>query len=60
MSTPHKCPVCDGAVVVSRHPWVAGDVPTCTAYGTETHPCKACNGTGVVWEPQFCRGGSLK
>ena len=47
---PHKCPVCDGAGGVSRPPWIAGDVYTWSGASTEQHPCKACGGTGIVWE----------
>lgn len=38
MSTPHKCPACDG--------W--GKRPS-GLYGME-YECSACGGTGVVWE----------
>lgn len=44
------CPVCNGAGMVSRPPWVAGDQPQWTSGNTtDQHKCKACNGTGVVW-----------
>jgi len=46
---PHKCPVCNGHGTVSRPPWIAGDVSTWTG-NADTYPCKACNGTGIVWE----------
>ena len=42
MTTPHRCPVCNGSGLV---------------YGTLYHgpveqvPCRSCNGTGVVWSP---------
>jgi hypothetical protein len=48
--TPHKCPVCDGAGKVSIPPWVAGDQPEWSSTDTAPHPCRACCGTGIVWE----------
>jgi hypothetical protein len=47
---PHKCPVCDGAGLVSRPPWIAGDVPGWSSSDCAPHPCKPCFGTGIVWE----------
>jgi DnaJ-class molecular chaperone len=46
---PYKCPVCNGRGIVSTPPWIASDVQTFTANGTETYPCRACAGTGLVW-----------
>lgn len=40
MSHPHRCPLCQGS----------GELPTNT-----TNPyvvCHACNGKGIVWEPE--------
>jgi DnaJ-class molecular chaperone len=48
-SVPFKCPVCEGTGLVSRPPWVAGDVPEWTAAQTQ-YPCRTCDGTGVMWE----------
>lgn len=45
---PHKCPVCDGQGIVSKPPWVAGDQEIWVDNVT-SHPCKACNGTGIIW-----------
>ena len=47
---PHRCPVCGGHGTVSRPPWVAGDQTEWASNGTETYPCRACRGTGIVWE----------
>ena len=47
---PHCCPVCHGAGTVSRPPWVAGDQPTWDAGGIEFYECRACKGSGMVWE----------
>ena len=49
--TPHACPVCYGQGTVSKPPHVAGDQLTWTDNRTDTYPCRACKGTGVVWEP---------
>ncbi len=48
---PHACPVCNGQGTVSKPPWIAGDVTEWTSGDTQFYPCKACNGTGIVWEP---------
>lgn len=39
MSTPHKCPVCDGS----------GQVPSQGSTATHVN-CGACNGAGIVWD----------
>ena len=49
--TPHKCPVCNGTALVSYPPYVAGDCPYFTATSAPW-PCRSCNGTGVIWEPE--------
>jgi hypothetical protein len=46
---PHKCPVCQGTGIVSRPPWIAGDIGEWTDSGNNTYPCKACDGKGVIW-----------
>ena len=46
---PYVCPVCNGAGTVSRPPWVAGDVYSWPGSTCCTWPCRACNGTGVIW-----------
>ena len=47
--TPHKCPLCDGAGTVSRPPWVAGDQNTWVGSGNVTWPCRAGEGTSLVF-----------
>ena len=47
--TPFTCPVCNGAKTVSRPPWVAGDIAVWGGSTTESYPCPACDGTGIVW-----------
>lgn len=42
--TPHKCPVCNGAGQV----WPINDFKTTSIPGPT--PCRACGGTGIVWE----------
>ena len=49
---PHTCPVCHGATIVSRPDWIAGDVLSWVSNNTQTYPCKACSGTGIVWEKE--------
>lgn len=49
---PHKCPVCDGAGLVSRPPNIPGDQRSWDGSSAGfPYSCKACNGTGVVWGP---------
>ena len=48
--TPHACPVCFGHGTVSKPPHVAGDQPSWTDNQSDPYACRACNGTGIVWE----------
>lgn len=51
---PFKCPVCDGSGLVSRPPWIAGDIFTWTLDSANINfKCKTCNGTGVIWSHQM-------
>ena len=47
---PHKCPCCNGHQTVSKPPNVAGDQLTWYASDAGPYQCKACIGTGIVWE----------
>ena len=48
MSTPHKCPVCEGRGHVP-----AGFYARATAmHNTAPETCKACDGAGVIWPPK--------
>jgi hypothetical protein len=50
--TPHRCPACAETGKVSRPPWVGGDVDTWADNSAGTlYDCRACDGTGIVWEP---------
>lgn len=52
---PHTCPVCNGGGDVSKPPHIAGDVTEWfSADANETYPCRACNGTGIVWRATPC------
>lgn len=42
------CPVCNGAGLVSRPPWVAGDVPEWTDNKTGPYSCRSCGGRGYL------------
>lgn len=50
----HACPVCRGHGTVSKPPYVAGDQDGWVSSDTGPYPCRACNGTGIVW------GGEVK
>jgi len=46
--TPHKCPICNGNGIID-----AGFYNQTSGYWTSTEgieACRACNGTGIVWE----------
>lgn len=45
---PHKCPVCNGTGLVSRPPYVAGDVEQWVS-DQANHPCRPCAGSGIIW-----------
>ncbi len=53
MSTPHKCPVCDGTGKVSRPPHIAGDQKSWMDSSSGPYDCQPCLGTGVLWELDF-------
>jgi len=47
-SIPYKCPKCDGQGIVSKPPWVAGDVHQWSS--TEvTFECDVCHGSKIIW-----------
>ncbi len=50
MDTPHKCPVCNGTGLVSIPPDLPGDQLTYTSASIRSYECKACTGSGIVWE----------
>ena len=41
------CPKCNGQGIVSKPPWVAGDVDTWNSTAT-THVCDLCNGAKII------------
>lgn len=49
MSQPHKCPVCEGEGTRHRR-----------GYCNTAEKCHACNGTGIVWEPETTSWGTTK
>jgi len=50
MSTPYKCPVCNGTGKVSRPPHIPGDIDHWDDSTTGScYPCSACGGRGIVW-----------
>ena len=42
------CPVCAGTGLVSRPPWIAGDVTTWVSCRTDPYECKTCRGLGIL------------
>lgn len=50
LKKPHCCPVCNGSGQVGKPPGVPGDQDEWTTNGTALYQCKACKGTGIVWE----------
>lgn len=53
-----KCPVCDGTRLVSRPPWIAGDVMMWTDSQTGPYTCKTCNGNGIIDTTLFMFAGN--
>jgi hypothetical protein len=51
MSEYQKCPVCDGTGLVSKPPYVAGDVSTWATSTSCAFTCKVCNGSCVIPKP---------
>jgi len=49
---PHKCPVCDGEGLVNSPPHLANEVFAQMAGQPGLYTCRACNGTGIVWEKE--------
>jgi hypothetical protein len=48
MSTPHKCPICHGRGTVP--PGFYDQIDTGTSISTQRPTCKACGGSGLVWD----------
>lgn len=52
MSTPHRCPVCQGAGKVESTLYQQGDLTTSSAF-IGMVDCRSCYGTGVLWESEL-------
>jgi DnaJ-class molecular chaperone len=50
---PHKCPVCRGQGTVSKPPHIAGDQDAWVSSDVGPYMCRACNGTGIIWEVEI-------
>ncbi len=52
-TTPHRCPVCNGAGLVSIPPGMAGDIVDAETFVVTSEagpwPCQPCGGAGVLW-----------
>lgn len=46
---PHRCPVCNGHGVVSYPKGIAADQESFTSSSPGPWPCRACDGSGVLW-----------
>jgi len=46
-----KCPVCDGTGLVSKPPWIAGDVNEWVDSSSVPYTCKTCLGSGIIEMP---------
>jgi hypothetical protein len=46
---PYKCPVCYGQGIVSKPPWISGDIHIWGGADTSSYECKACSGRGILW-----------
>lgn len=45
-----KCPKCDGQGIVSKPPWIAGDVYEWSSTAAQ-HQCNVCNGAMIILSP---------
>mgnify|MGYP001595488580 CR=1 FL=1 len=51
-SKPYKCPICNGTGLVSRPPYIAGDVSLWSASNQITWGCPACKGAKIIWSQE--------
>lgn len=42
------CPKCNGQGIVSKPPWVAGDVPQWASTSTQMYTCNVCDGHKII------------
>lgn len=49
MAKPHKCPVCEGEGTLTVHN-PSRQISGCTILHLTPTKCRACKGTGIVWE----------
>ena len=47
------CPKCNGQGIVSRPPWIAGDVHQWSGGTASSFVCNVCNGARVIYPPQI-------
>jgi DnaJ-class molecular chaperone len=45
------CPKCNGQGIVSRPPWVPGDVAQWSSPAT-SYPCDVCKGLKIIYVPE--------
>jgi len=45
------CPVCNGAGLVSRPDFIAGDITQWSDCQTGGYPCRVCSGLGLIQRP---------
>ena len=43
-----KCPICDGAGLLNRPPWVAGDQQEWSTTDASPYTCHGCQGSGLL------------
>lgn len=48
MTSISLCPNCGGQKIVSKPPYIAGDVNAWVSSGTPTYPCPTCDGRGWI------------
>jgi hypothetical protein len=47
----HLCPLCKGQGIVSKPPWVAGDVDEWVSSNAGPYTCRVCQGAGIIPAP---------
>ncbi len=54
MRAPHKCPCCEGFGTRTIPSYMNQDGVTFSYVPERIIECRACRGTGIVWEEEIC------
>jgi hypothetical protein len=48
MTNVHLCPKCGGQGIVTKPPWLPGDVPSWVSHTTAPYKCNLCEGRKFI------------